>query len=249
MPDQAVEDFYELPGPNYLQQGDIFPAVPLFSLPALNDLVLVREAYDGAPVAGKLEQGVFALVAESTVEDSFLDGATEFIVVTAQRGLAMLVTQTCNVEGAEALAVCPVLSLQGTTIDRGNLFSGRYAGLFGLHPHPEGIFGECYVDLSFIKPVRASYLQVGDRLASLSAVRQLSLMEKLASAHSRDWGHAEGERVTADGQYRCLRCNRWHDVQNPIVELKAGQTFPKCEKCSAIRKSAQWQLLLKYQKY
>jgi hypothetical protein len=137
------------------------------------------------------------------------------------RGAAMLITQTCDVVGADELLVSPILATADTKIQAGNLFAGKYANLFGLRAHPAGDFDESYVDLRILKPVHRKYLDMADRVASLAPIQQLAFSSKMASAIARDWGHAEGEMVEVTGKYRCLRCNRWHDMgENPIIELK-----------------------------
>jgi len=249
MPDRD-DDFYAIPGPTYLQQADVFDDVPLFDLPTLNQLVLLREL-DTLARVDELRPGSFAVVDENDAYKPFYQGAREYVVMSAARGAALLITQTCNIDHADELLVSPLLALEGTRIDRGNLFAGKYASLFGLRAHPDGLYDESYIDLRILKAVHKEQLDIEDRVASLQPVRQFAFMGQIATAIARDWGNAAGEEVEEDGKYRCLRCNRWHDIgENPVIELRKGQLFPRCERCAALNgKSAQWQLLFRYQNY
>lgn len=241
------DDFYDFPGPSFLQQGDVLSNVPLVSLPPSRELILLREHGTLARLQ-ELAAGPVDLVRETKV-NAFLDENREFIAALAQRLTGVLVTQTCNLVREDSWLIAPVFSIEATKIVEGNLFAGKYENFFGLRPHPQGLYGMSYADLNGLRSIRRDSVGLSDRVAALLPIQQTKLTEQIARALARDWGHAAGEKVPRDGKYRCLRCNRWYDVENPPCDLKAGDQFPECDKCHRIGKSAQWNMLQKYRKY
>ena len=237
------EDFYDLSSPPYPQQGDIFPNVPLISPPPGPHLVILRET-DGKPWIPK--PGLLQASAEQLV--NAFDDAPEYIAVSAERGLAAILTQTCDLEQEQWL-VCPLISIEGTNIDEGNLFAGKYANLFGMPRHPSGYFETGCLFLPQCFPIRRESVQQKDRVASLSLSAQHALGDKLSETLTRVWGFSPGELVNQTGKYRCVRCFHFYDVKNEIVEFQAGQKFGDCPDCLKIKKKAQWRPLRKHQKY
>lgn len=243
-------EFYDSANVTYLQQGDILAEVPLISLPPGPEFVLLRDSETHGPWSHS-GAGLVEVVAESQVVDPFSNGSPEHVVVSAERGVAMLITQTCNLSDHdhEHWLVAPVYTLGGKRIDLGNLFAGKIENLFGLCAHPSGLYDISYAVLSDLRPIRRESVDILDKIISISAPYQSKLAEQIARALARDWGYAAGEIVPKTGSYRCLRCNRWHNVENPIQQLVAGTPFPECAKCAEIGKSAQWYLLLPHRRY
>jgi hypothetical protein len=237
------EDFYDLTSPPYLQQGDIFPNVPLISPPPSPHLVILREV-DGKPWVPK--PGILQASDERMV--NAFDGSPEYIAVSAERGLAAILTQTCDLD-LEQWLVCPLTAIEGTNIDEGNLFAGKYANLFGMPKHPNGYFETGCLFLPQCFTIRRESLRQSDRIASLSLDAQHALADKLSETLTRLWGFAPGERVPETGKYRCLRCFQFCGLSNEIVEFRAGQAFGDCPDCGKIGKKAQWRLLRKHKKY
>ena len=250
MPLPSAAEFYDGARVPYLQQGDVLSEVPLLSPPPGSEFVLLRN-YETHRPWDRRGPGVVAALAESDVEDPFSDGSPEHVAVSAQRGVAMLITQTCNLSGDEHehWLVAPIYTVGDKRIDLGNLFGGKIENLFGLVAHPTGLYGVSYALLSDLRSIRRDSVDILDKIVSLSAGYQAKLAEQIARALARDWGYAAGEIVPRTGRYRCLRCNRWYDVANPIQEFTAGASFPPCEKCAEIGKSAQWYLLLRHHRY
>jgi hypothetical protein len=243
------EDFYDIPGPPFLQQGDVLKNVPLIGLPAENRLILLRDSQG-------LERwtprpGVVQAVDETVVSNAFSRDNLEYVAAFAQRGTAMLITQTCNLTRTdlENWMIAPVYTIEGNRPDQGNLFAGKYENYFGLRPHPAGLFPTSFAVLGDLKPIPRDSVTVVDRVAALQPIRQKLLGDQIAKALARDWGFAANDIVPRTGRYRCLRCNRWYDVRNEIKDLVEGGRFPECEKCAEIGKSAQWYLLLRHQPY
>jgi hypothetical protein len=237
------EDFYDLTSPSYIQQGDIFPNVPIIELPPGRNLVVLRESNTArwqprpGPVQAFDERSI----------NSFDEGV-EFIAVTAQRSLAVVLTQTCDLEQEQWL-VCPLTALEGLAIDEGNLFAGKYANLFGMPKHPNGYFGNSYLFLSQPYTIRRETVGMEDRVASMSLSAQHALSDKLSQTLTRVWGFSPGELVHQAGSYRCIRCFQFFGLSNVIVDFNAGEKFTECQDCVKIRKSAQWHLLRKHAKY
>lgn len=233
-------EFYEDSLPNFPQQGDVYPNVPLINLPPSPRLVVLRPAIGRAYVE-ELPFGQLEGVREDAV--NAFDGHPEYIVASAHRSTAMIVTQTCDLVDTSYWLACPLLSLKGSNVDRGNLFSGRYPGLFGVCPHPSGHFEESYVDLASPRPVRREALTLKDRIAALSASSQARLTDCIGFHLSRPWGFGPGEEVTRTGTYRCLKCFQSLDSTVPEIRLSAGDKFPECDNCRTFRKKAQWRLV------
>lgn len=237
------EDFYDLSSPAYPQQGDIFPNVPLISPPLGPHLAILRET-DGKPWIPK--PGILQALDERTV--NAFDGGSEYIAVSAERGLAAVLTQTCDLDQDQWL-VCPLTTIEGTGIDEGNLFAGKYANLFGIPKHPYGYFETGCLFLTQCFAIRRESVQQGDRIASLTLSAQHALTDKLSETLTRLWGFSPGEQVHETGKYRCLRCFQFHDVKGGIAEFQVGQKFGDCTDCAKIGKKAQWRLLRKHRKY
>lgn len=233
-------EFYETTLPSFPQQGDIYPNVPLINLPPSSKLVILRPAISRAYVE-ELPFGQLEGVKEDAV--NAFDGHPEYIVASAQRSMAMVVTQTCDLVDTAYWLACLLLSLEGSGVDRGNLFSGRYPNLFGVCPHPSGYFDESYVDLTNPRPVRREALALADRIAALSTPAQARLTDSIAVHLSRPWGFGPGEEVVRTGAYRCLKCFQSLDSTVPEIKLSAGDKFPECDNCRGFRKKAQWRLV------
>jgi len=247
LPTQEGDDFYDSSPPNFIQQGDIFPNLPFVEIPPSRQLAVVRtigvRRRINDPTPGPVE-----LVQEDVV-DSFADGEREHIVVSAIRGLGIIMTQTCDIDQTDLWMVCPAFSVDGSTVDPGNLFAGNYPNLFGLPQHPDSYFDACYIQLSDIRQISRHSIRLADRIASLSQMKQQALQDKLGQMLQRDWGYAQGEIVHRAGKYKCHRCNLFLDIENPAVDLRAGDQFPQCQNCAKIHKSAQWYLLRPHKKY
>jgi hypothetical protein len=238
------DDLYDLSSPVYPQQGDIFPNVPLISPPSSPYLIVLRET-DGKPWQPR--PGILQASSEQLL--SAFDGAAEYVAVSAERGLAAILTQTCDLVDQEQWLVSPLLALAGSEIDEGNLFAGKYANLFGMPKHPSGYFEVGFLDLSKCFVIRRESVQQKDRIASLNLDAQHALNDKFAEALNRMWGHAPGDDVPETGKYRCIRCFQFYGLENKTIDLRASDKFPECEDCLKIKKKAQWRQLRKHKKY
>jgi hypothetical protein len=253
LPASPEDDFYDLSSPAALQQGDIIPNAPLVRIPPSEHLVIVRDVQGNARIEAPTESTV-KLVHEQAV-DAFPDGEPEYAVVSAQRGMAMIVTQTCDLVDNQNWSVCPIYSLEGSEVNEGMLFSEddwkqHYPTLFGLPEHPDKYFEPAhYVDLADIRSVYSGAVRLADRIASLQPLKQARLNDKMARMFSREWGHNAGETVPVNGKYRCNLCNRFFGIENPEIDLQAGTQFPACKNCTRLNKRPQWYLLQKHRKF
>lgn len=233
-------DFFEGSWPTFPQQGDIYSNVPLLDTTPWPKLVVLRLPDTHAYIP-ELPVGLLEGVTEDAVS-AFSEGP-EYVIATAQRAVAMIVTQTCDLEDTPYWLACPLYSLGDSDVDRGNLFSGRYANLFGVYAHPQGKFQESYINLANPRPVRRGAIQMTNRIAVLSSSGQEGLIDRIASNLSRPWGHGPGEPVTQTGKYRCLKCFQSTDSTVQEIPLESGGVFPECDFCRKFRKKAQWRLL------
>jgi len=239
------DDFYDLSSPTHLQQGDVFPDVPLISPPPSPHLIILREQ-DGRPWTH--QPGLLLATSEQLLSNIF-EGSAEYVAASAERGFAAILSQTCDLVDRDQWLVAPLLSAEAPTIDLGNLFADKYSNLFGMPRHPHGYFGAGYLDLGRCFAIRRESIDLGGRIASLTPAAQHALTDKIAEALSRVWGYAPDEVVPKAGKYRCIRCFQFYDVDNKIQEFAEGQKFPQCPACAKIKKRAQWRLLRKHEKY
>jgi len=237
-------NFGEQVTPVFPQQGDIFPNAPLISPPPSPHLIILRET-DGSswqPKPGNLQASAEQLL-------NAFDGVPEYVAVSAERGLAAILTQTCDLVDQEQWLVSPLLEIKDTGIDEGNLFASKYANLFGMPRHPAGYFEVGCLDLAKCFTVRRESLPQKDRIASLTLSAQHALNDKLSETLTRIWGYAPNEVIPQTGKYRCVRCFNFYGLENPIVDFEAGQRFPECQDCAKIKKPAQWRPLRRHKKY
>lgn len=244
MTEATGADFYDLSSPVYPQQGDIFPNVPLISAPAGPRLVILRET-DGRPWNPRA--GVLQATSEELL--NAFDDTPEYIAASAERGLAALLTQTCDLVDQDQWLVSPLMTIKGTAIEEGNLFAGKYSNLFGMPRHPFDYFDMGFLDLAKCFSIHRESVQQKDRIASLSAGAQHALTDKLSDMLTRLWGYAPGDFILAAGKYRCIRCFQFYGLANAVLDLQAGDQFPECPDCVRIKKKAQWRLLRRHKKY
>ena len=238
------EDFYDLSSPPHVQQGDIFPDVPLISPPPDPHLVILRET-DGTP----WQRRPGPLLASSEHLLNAFDGVPEYAAVSVERAYAAILTQTCDLADQEQWLVCPLLIIEGTEIDLGNLMAGKYANFLGMPAHPNSYFEASYLDLATCFVIRQGSVQLKNRIASLGLGAQEALKDKLSETLTRPWGYSPGEDVPKTGKYRCIRCFPFEGLGNEIVEFQQGQKFPDCVDCAKIKKPAQCRLLRKHKRY
>ena len=223
----AADAFYLEELPVNLQQGDIADGVPLILLPSLNSLVLVRKPHHRFPIA-HLEPGEAVLVDELALNDAF-DRGSEYAVVSVLRGLAMLVTPTCDLnQDAGVWMVWPIRPIEGSGVDEGNLNAGKFSNLYRLPDHK--YFDSAFVDLTDVRAVRPQQFPLKARIASTSREAQDELLQKFHRAMGRIWGYAAGEKIDPlakyeTGNFRCAQCNRY-DIKVSEAPLKPGSDAP-----------------------
>jgi hypothetical protein len=188
-------------------------------------------------------------VGERVLSDAF-DHGSEYAVVSAQRGYAMLVTPTCDLPNNDIWAVWPLRPVEGCGLDLGNLNGGKFSNLHRLPDHK--YFDSAFVDLTDLRPVRPEQFPIKNRVASITREAQDEVFQRFHRAMGRMWGYAEGETIEAlgkyeTGQFRCAPCNLY-DVEVPKVTLKPGMTAPECPNCKKIGRRPQWYPLAKHKK-
>ncbi len=244
--------FYLQELPTGLQQGDIISGTPLILLPPLDSLVIVRSSHHRLPL-DHLVPGEAELVDERVLNDAFERG-TEYSVMSVLRGLAMVITATCDLDAAKdsggVWTVWPIRPIDGSGLDQGNLNAGKYTNLYRLPDHD--YFDGAFIDVTDLRPVRPEQCPLKNRIASISRLAQDDLFQKFHRSLGRIWGYAEGEIVDPLGKYetgkfRCARCTLF-DVTVSEKTLQPGLPAPECENCKKIGRSAQWYPLTKYRK-
>ena len=250
----SSDAFYLSELPTSLQQGDIVNGVPLILVPPLDSLVIVRSTHHKLPFdQNHLVPGQAELVDERVLNDAFERG-TEYSVTSVLRGLAMLVTPTCDLQSADdsggVWTVWPLRPVEGSGLDEGNLNAGKYVNLYRLPGHD--YFDGSFIDMTDLRPVRPKHFPLKNRVASTSREAQDDMLQKFHRSLGRTWGYAEGEVVDPlskheTGKFRCARCNLF-DVPTSERVLTPGLPAPECENCKKIGKTAQWYPLTRHSK-
>jgi len=253
LPAQPDDDFYDLSLPAELQQGDIIPDAPLISIPASEHLAIIRDARTNKRLEAPAPFQEVKILHEQAV-DAFSGGEAEHVIVSARRGLSMIVTQTCDLSDHANWLVCPMYSLEEADVKEPELFSEddwkqHYPTLFGVPAHPEKYFDKQYVDLADMRSVYGGGIKLSQRIASLTPLKQGRLNDKISRMFSRVWGYSTGDTVPQDGKYRCNLCNRFFGIENAEIELKAGSQFPLCPNCAKLHKRPQWYRLQPHKKF
>jgi hypothetical protein len=238
------EGFYDPSPPSKFQQGDLISYVPIITLPPSGKLVVARTAPDRERILIP-NPGIFEAFDEDSI-DSFVPGKPEHIFVSAEKGAAMIVTQTCDLDRGPDWLICPIKELAGSGVQRGNLFDNRYETILGLPAIAEKSMPDCLVDLRHLLPARQEALNLADRIASLGLGALELLGSKLARMLSRRWGYEPGEIVPKAGRYRCNTCNNYDIPQSTVMLLSEGSNFPDCSSCLGIHKRAAWYSLRKH---
>jgi hypothetical protein len=241
-------EFYQDDKPNFLRQGDVLVGVPLLLLPPAKELLLLRSPGRRSRI-DSLSAGAYELARELALNDPFEHGP-EYVVVSAVRGIAVLMTATCDLVDTEDWVVAPAYEVAGSGYNEGNLIAGRYRNLFYLPVHEH--FSAVYVDLSDLRPIRRAAVDLDNRLASMTRATQSELIERWVRSMGRKWGFDQtdivqppGKRET--GRYRRHKCNEF-DIPAHEHTFDTGKPFPDCEPCSKINKTPQWYPLQKHRK-
>lgn len=162
----SAEAFYLPEPPSSLQQGDIVTGVPLILVPLLNSFVILRSAHHRLPFdQDHLVPGQAELVDERALNDAFERGP-EYTATSVIRGLAMLVTPTCDLQPAEDVGgvwtVWPLRPVEGSSLDEGNLRAGKFANLYLLPEHD--YFDQSFIDMTDMRPVRPRHFPMKNRV-------------------------------------------------------------------------------------
>jgi hypothetical protein len=251
----SSDAFYLQELPSSLQQGDIANGVPLILVPLLNPLVIVRSAHHRLPFdQDHLVPGQAELVDELALNDAFERGS-EYSVTSVMRGLAMLITPTCDLQPAEDVGgvwtVWPLHPIADSGLDEGNLNAGKYTNLYRIPEHD--YFDSSFIDVTDIRPLRPRHFPMKNRVASITREAEDSILQKFHRSFGRTWGYAEGETIEPLGKYetgkfKCAGCNLYDIASSEIITLKPGDTAPACDHCKKIGRRAQWYPLTKHRK-
>jgi hypothetical protein len=232
-----------------LQQGDVFVSVPLIDPPRGPQLVVVCPDQPSLCLDQIAPDGTLRAMQHTAIRD--LQDRVEFIVSPVTIGPpAMLLTQSCDLDDPDLdfWLVTPVLSLEGTAINSGNLFAGAYAHLFGIPAHPSGEFPDAYVDLKDIRQIHKAHVKLANRVVSLSHGAASDLSAKLATTFARRWGYAAGDAAPRTGHYRCETCNRYGGITPTEIDVAKEAFFPRCPQCARIHKTEAYYLLRPHKK-
>lgn len=240
-------DFYNLTPPTAWHQGDIVVDVPLLSFPAASEIYVIRTG--NRDKLDSLAPGEVSLFREPALSNRF-DGP-EHVVASAERGAIAILTPTCDLD--ESLwVVCPVLEFEEEDPVKDDVMRFKKKYRFPLAAHPNGYYGDSFIDFGDIRSIPAPIVKKGTRIAVLSVTYQAELASQAGKLFGRFWGFAAGEEVPENGLYRCYRDCLFYELkageQQPL-SLKKGDRFPDCPNCIKINKAAQFVLLRRHKKF
>jgi len=164
-----------------LQQGDLIASVPVVKLPPALLLLRARQEQQD------LEHGTLAqLVEASQLPDAFADGL-EWIAVTALVAHVIVLSQTCDIEHREFVAISPVyplgaISNPDTTgaVRQGKVHHRFFLPAAEAHCLPEATdLPDSWAELSVINSVPRDRLPLDERIASLTVQGQNRLAAHL----------------------------------------------------------------------
>ncbi len=136
---------------------------------------------------------------EKALPDAF-EKDTEYAAVTVQRGIAMLVTPTCDLNSLDVWMVCPLRPVAASGLDLGNLRAGKYTNLYLLPDHEN--IDEALLDLTDIRSVRPQQFPLKNRIASVTREGTDEVLRKFHGSLGRTWGYAPGEIIEPLGKYQ-----------------------------------------------
>ena len=162
------------PESEHLQQGDIFPEIPIISLP--ND----REEFQILRTDGDNQN----LLSLEECDTAFLSGSERF-VVNSEMVSFMIVTQTCDLQRRGNITICPIYLLDVETNEGHKNSIKGYKVQTKFYLFPTRFFSESYVDLSKMNFVPSSVINIGDRLVSLDLPSQHFLADQIKRVFGR----------------------------------------------------------------
>lgn len=154
-------------------QGDIFRNFPIVISP---DRLEIARPITPAEVSEGIMEAELKL--ESELPDAFSKG-TELVLASAYRTNIMIISQSCDIEHREFVAVAPIFPLEQVEgkSRRDAIKSNRVNYRFYLPPAADLV--ESYVDFTVINSVKRSRLNVANRIASLSDLYRHHLADAL----------------------------------------------------------------------
>lgn len=147
---------------NYCFQGDVLQNIPILQAPDVIKIARVEEL-EGCASAEKY--GVFN---EEDVDDIYQNGP-EIVLANGVRTKVILLSQTCDIQNRDFVVVAPVFDLKKVQNENRKkaIRDGKINYRFYL-PASDGSFCESYVDFSLLSSVKASLINVSNRILSLS---------------------------------------------------------------------------------
>jgi len=152
--------YNENPDENFYQ-GDILRHFPIVILP--DQLEIAR------PITTTEDKGIIEaeLRLESELPDAFSKG-TELVLASAHRRNVMIISNTCDIDNREFVAVVPIFSLvQVEGKHRRDSIKGNKLN-YRFYLPPVGDLVESYADFTIINSVRKDRLDIVNRIASLT---------------------------------------------------------------------------------
>ena len=156
----------------------------------------------------------------------------ELVMGTASVWRAMILSRSCNLDWKKQIQVAPVFRVEGLEPDALEALRENDNKFSFYLPSDGDDMEESYADLSLKGTVHVSYLRRTDFLIRrLTSRATLALQEVLAEYYSKPFGFNIDDPVPQRARYRCANCFFGAEANCAIVEIEAGDNFPKCDVC------------------
>jgi len=148
------------PADEPLHQGDIIGDIPVVLVPESGLSIVYEQHSESYPRPATIHQA-------SEVPDAFGRGL-ERIIAHAYKSPVMILSQTCDIEYRELIAIAPLfpLSLVTNADRRRNITKYRVNYRFYLPPY-SNIIDDSYVDFVIINTVKRNLVPIEERILSL----------------------------------------------------------------------------------
>lgn len=153
--------FYVSRRESHCFQGDILRNVPIIKAPDTIKIARIDQATEGSAPPK------YIVSSEDDIANAYQNGS-EVVLANGLRTKVILLSQTCDIQNREFVVIAPIFDLdtvknnnRKTAIKEGKINYRFYLPVSEVMP-------ESYVDFTLLSSVRKEFINVSDRILSLS---------------------------------------------------------------------------------
>jgi hypothetical protein len=238
-PGETPEGFYDAAPlePHLLYQGEILINVPFLDIPKPPNWQLIRtksgRRVDEALNHGSLGGLVRVLDSNVSHEEWGADGRGDFVMARLQKGPALVLNTTCDLQNKDFVQIAPVFPVGGDAAHLERLRNGEIISAIWIQARPPDIPEESYADLELIQAVHKSFVRRirPDQHFRLNPERVRSLQRATTFYFGRPNSFdSRADAVPRTGTYLCVRCF-YLEGRASAKSLYEGGEFGFCEAC------------------